>query len=334
LVSGRDCCNGTGRVGRGRTGRDGARQLRVGGPIATCCVVPSYGSKGRRSAAQCAYYLWSALRNAAIYEDDEAKGTGKAVGADFYKKFNCINVFGDKPWVRWGEGWQELRRGQTFAKWYLTVNNWHAHTANTLRQGMGGVQHMQQRLQHMEVQLAQAEQALQATHRLRQQEQRAAQVADERVEEQAEILSDLEAAQQAALEASRAEKEMLENKLKDLESRLEDAIQDKAKFLQEDHNDDDEDSRESVAALEQSRAELAALQQDFVSLKDAADMGMRELHTKLEAQRTAAAKMAEQKVEVEHRVKQLEQQLNQKHEEMSGEAAQAAPHSVLNAHLC
>ena len=288
--------------------------------MATAAVVTGYGKQGAKAAGQCAYYIWSGVRNATLYPGgpNESSGAGPATGPEFYKQFNCINVYGDND-VQWGEGWQELRGAQQFATWYLTVDNWHGATAQTLRCGMGGVQHMATRMQQLTVQLAQAEQLLQSTQRLRASEARALELQKEVVDEQADFLKEQEEVLQAKVNKARREKAELGAKVLDLEVKLAASMREKAALLKEAKPAE----AEAVHALQEARRDLEKMQTDFENQKVAAQVSLGELEVHVLAANQKAEQAAQQTVEAQERVKKLEQELREKQLEATGEASQA-----------
>ena len=283
-----------------------------------------YGKRGFSAANQCGYYLWSGVRNAVIFPEGEF---GEPVGRNFYRSFNHINVYGSDNDVQWGAGWQELRGAQKFASWYLNVADWHGATAEKLRCGMGGVSHMQQRLQHLTVQLAQAEQALEATQRLRKEEKKMVELAEDMVAGQRGILEDLEEEQEAALEAAKAEKVALAAKLAELESKLAEAIKEKAALMDAAtaKGAHEEDAREKAAALQKAQADLHRLQSDFARQQDKMRLDMSELEIQVLVAKQKAERDAEQKLAAEERVRMLESELEKKRDQMSDEVSQVAP---------
>jgi hypothetical protein len=138
---------------------DDAVEAVLGTKVAIMCVVTNGGHKGRKQAAQSAYYLLSQVRNSVLYPAGGAAVGGPPVGRRWVDDFNRVNVLENDLHITWGTGWQELRGPAQFAAWYSGVSDWHGASVEQLRQGVGGVHHMQQRMLHLQVELSQAEQA-------------------------------------------------------------------------------------------------------------------------------------------------------------------------------
>ena len=138
---------------------DHAVEQALGYKVSVVAVVQNYGNKGQKQAIQSAYYLMSAVRNAVLYNLDGSVKGGQAASREGLKGLNRVNAQEENPTITWGTGWPELRAPQEFANWQPGVTDWHSASLHTLQIGLGGIQHMQQRLLQLEVQLGQTEQA-------------------------------------------------------------------------------------------------------------------------------------------------------------------------------
>jgi hypothetical protein len=62
----------------------------TGRAVATACIVMNGHGKGAKQAGQCAYYVFSMIRNITCY--NEYSQAGEPLGRQFYKMFNRINA--------------------------------------------------------------------------------------------------------------------------------------------------------------------------------------------------------------------------------------------------
>ena len=207
-------------------------------------------------------------------------------------------VLSDQLTIEWGRNWHELQQATEFAQWYNTVENWHTASAQQLRVGVGGVAHLQQRLQHLTVMLAQAEQALGSTQRLRLQAEK----------EQQGALSELQEEQEAQLEAVKVEKSELCDTLEALQRQLDEALQEKQEAIQAAKGEIEELER---AMQEKAEQELRTLQEELQITKghyeQENDKLTRELHDAIAKQQY----ISEEKAQMQSQVQRLQMELEQ-----------------------
>jgi hypothetical protein len=128
-------------------------ETAVGSKVATMCVVHETGEEGREHATQCAFYLWSQLRNLILYPEAER---------DWAECFNRVNILEPRwghnlPTVHWGIQWKEFVDTTQSGSWNDAVD-WQSATMEQLSTETGGFHQMQQRMVQMQMELAKAEQ--------------------------------------------------------------------------------------------------------------------------------------------------------------------------------
>jgi len=185
-------------------------------------------------------------------------------------------VLDPKMEVQWGEGWQEMAKPVEFAQWYSGME-WHRATANALRTGMSGVNHLQQRVQQLTVLLARTEQALQSTQRLREKDRRRGQgIKQEQGQEQEQEqdgddpLRELEEEQEAQMAALVEDRQQLKDQLDDLQFSLEVAINEKERAINE--------QQESAAAQYKMKQDMDVLRRELRNMKGQFDNMEQKLH--------------------------------------------------------
>jgi len=204
--------------------------------------------------------------------------------------------------VQWGQGWGEVSKPVEFAQWYSNVE-WHRASADTLRTGMSGMSHLQQRVQHLTVLLGQAEQALQSTQRLRQQEARERDIEQEREDYQDDTLRELQEQQEAQLAALEEDREKLESQLQDMQAALEAAITEKEKTIQE--------HAESMEEQYKMRHVTAELRQELTGLKEVFAKEKEDLQERLRVAVAKSVELETEKTKWTDIVKRLEMQLTE-----------------------
>ena len=147
----------------------------------------------------------------------------------------CVSeVYDPELKVEWGTHWQELQQATTFAQWYCSVDNWHQASAEQLRVGVGGVQHMQQRLNHLSTLLEQTEQALESTRRkARQAEESNGTSADAMLMEEVRELRELQQDQEKKLLTVTRQKAALARDTNRLQQQLEEAVEERKRDQQQ-----------------------------------------------------------------------------------------------------
>lgn len=193
--------------------------------------------------------------------------------------------------VEWGDGWQEIAKPVEFAQWYSGVE-WHRASADTLRTGMSGVGHMQQRVQQLTVLLGQAEQALASTQRLREQEARERSTKVEQEEYQDETLRELQEQQEAQLAALEQDRQKLMDQLNDLQSALEAAVSEKERAI-EDQQESLEEQHKMRSIMASLRTELIGMKQSFTKETEALKLQLKEAVAKSMELETEKGKWSE-----------------------------------------
>ena len=207
-------------------------------------------------------------------------------------------VLSDDPKIEWGRNWHELQQATEFAQWYNSVEHWHRASAEQLRVGVGGVAHLQQRVQRLTVMLAETEQALSSTQRLRQQS----------AKEQEEALNELQEEQEAQLEAVKLEKEELCNTLKALQHQLDQALEEKQQALQEAKGEMQELER---AMQEKAEEELRTVREELQVTRNIYEVENDKLTRELNDAMAKRQHILEEKTQMERQVQRLQTELEQ-----------------------
>ena len=212
-------------------------------------------------------------------------------------------VYDEDLKIEWGTHWQELQQASTFAQWYSSVNNWHQASAEQLRVGVGGVQHMQQRLNHLTVLLEQTEQALASTRRQQQaaesrgkhQQASEAEAAARRIEE----LRELQEEQENNLKTVLAQKAQLARDMEELRHQLGKAMEERRR-----------DQQQMEEASEQMMQDIDNLRQELADQQVAFQLEQEELHQRLAVAREEQAALGKQKYLAEMQVRELQKELD------------------------
>jgi predicted RNase H-like nuclease (RuvC/YqgF family) len=212
-------------------------------------------------------------------------------------------VYDEDLKIEWGTHWQELQQASTFAQWYSSVNNWHQASAEQLRVGVGGVQHMQQRLNHLTVLLEQTEQALASTRRQQQaaeshgkhQKASEAEAAARRIEE----LRELQEEQEHNLKTVLAQKIELARDMEKLRHQLDEAMEERRR-----------DQQQMEETNEQMMQDIDNLRQELADQQVAFHLEHEELHRRLAVAREEQTALGKQRYLPEKQVQELQKELD------------------------
>ena len=213
----------------------------------------------------------------------------------------CVSeVYDPELKVEWGTHWQELQQATTFAQWYSSVENWHQASAEQLRVGVGGVQHMQQRLNHLSTLLEQTEQALESTRRkARQAEESNGTSVDAMLMEEVRELRELQQDQEKKLLTVTRQKAALARDMNRLQKQLEEAVEARKR----DQQQMEEASEGLLEDLDKVKKELHDQREEFKQQQA-------KLQSMLAKAREEQVTLGEQKLLAETRVQELEEQMN------------------------
>jgi chromosome segregation ATPase len=183
-------------------------------------------------------------------------------------------VYDEDLKIEWGTHWQELQQASTFAQWYSSVN---------VRAGVGGVQHMQQRLNHPTVLLEQTERALASTRRQQQaaeslgkhQHASEAEAAARRMEE----LRELQEEQDHDLKTVLAQRDQLARDMQKLRHQLDEAMEERRR-----------DQQQMEETNEQMMQDIGNLRQELADQHVAIHLEHEELHRRLAVAQSALGK--------------------------------------------